>query len=129
MTESTEVEETVKEEPAATLNDKEEQKIADMEAYYQELKARIAATHQPVSTVAQEEPAEEPLVEEIPWHQRLMKTKVPVEESPVAFEPASNRSKSPGRSSPLADETETEPLEEVKIEAEVTENGGGSRWG
>ena len=46
--ESTEVEETVKEEPPATLNDKEEQKIADMEAYYQELKARIAATHQPV---------------------------------------------------------------------------------
>ena len=40
VTESTEVEETVKEEPAATLNDKEEQKIADMEAYYQELKAR-----------------------------------------------------------------------------------------
>ena len=65
VTESTEVEETVKEEPPATLNDKEEQKIADMEAYYQELKARIAATHQPVSTVAQEEPAEEPLVEEI----------------------------------------------------------------
>ena len=66
VTESTEVEETVKEEPTTAIsNDKEEQKIADMEAYYQELKARIAATHQPVSTVAQEEPAEEPLVEEI----------------------------------------------------------------
>ena len=48
VTESNEVEETVKEESPATLNDKEEQKIADMEAYYQELKARIAATHQPV---------------------------------------------------------------------------------
>ncbi len=58
--ESTKVEETVKR-PAATLNDKEEQKITDMEAYYQDLKAQIAATHQPVSTVAQEEP-EEPLV-------------------------------------------------------------------
>ena len=65
VTESTEGEETVKEEPAATRNDKEEQKIADMEAYYQELKARIAATHQPASTVAQEEPAEESRVEEI----------------------------------------------------------------
>ena len=31
VTESTEVEETVKEEPTATQNDKEEQKIADME--------------------------------------------------------------------------------------------------
>lgn len=41
VTESTEVEELVKEEPTATQNDKEEQKIADMEAYYQELKARI----------------------------------------------------------------------------------------
>ena len=35
-----------------------------MEAYYQELKERIAATHQPVSTVTQEESSEEPLVEE-----------------------------------------------------------------
>ena len=101
VTESTEVEETVKEEPTATQNDKEEQKIADMEAYYQELKARIAATHQPVSTVAQEEP---------------------VEESPVAFEPAQTEA-IPQEVSPLADDTETEPLEEVKIEAEVTEDG------
>ena len=119
VTESTEVEETVKEEPAATLNDKEEQKIADMEAYYQELKARIAATHQPVSTVAQEEPAEEPLVEEIVTSE-TNEDQVPVEESPVAFEPAQTEA-SPEEVSPLADETETEPLEEVKIE--VTENG------
>ena len=121
VTESTEVEETVKEEPAATLNDKEEQKIADMEAYYQELKARIAATHQPVSTVAQEEPAEEPLVEEIVTSE-TNEDQVPVEESPVAFEPAQTEA-SPQEVSPLADDTETEPLEEVKIEAEVTENG------
>ena len=121
VTESTEVEETVKEEPAATLNDKEEQKIADMEAYYQDLKARIAATHQPVSTVAQEEPAEEPLVEEIGTSE-TPEVQEPVEESPVAFEPVQTEA-SPEEVSPLADETETEPLEEVKIEAEVTENG------
>ena len=117
VTESTEVEETVKEEPTATQNDKEEQKIADMEAYYQELKARIAATHQPVSTVAQEEPAEEPLVEEIVTSE-TNEDQVPVEESPVAFEPAQTEA-SPEEVSPLADETETEPLEEV----EETENG------
>ena len=122
VTDSTKVEETVKEEPAATLNDKEEQKIADMEAYYQELKARIAATHQPVSTVAQEEPAEEPLVEEIVTSE-TNEDQVPVEESPVAFEPAQTEA-SPEEVSPLADETEEiEPLEEEKIEAEETENG------
>ena len=119
VTESTEVEETVKEEPTATQNDMEEQKIADMEAYYQELKARIAATHQPVSTVAQEEPAEEPLVEEIGTSE-TPEVQEPVEESPVAFEPAQTEA-SPEEVSPLADETETEPLEEVKIEAKVTE--------
>lgn len=117
VTESTEVEETVKEEPTATLNDKEEQKIADMEAYYQELKARIAATHQPVSTVAQEEPAEEPLVEEKVTSE-TNEDQVPVEESPVVFEPVQTEA-SPEEVSPLADETETEPLEE----AEETENG------
>lgn len=121
VTESTEVEETVTEEPAATQNDKEEQKIADMEAYYQELKARIAATHQPVSTVAQEEPAEEPLVEEIGTSE-TPEVQEPVEESPVAFEPAQTEA-IPQEVSPLADDTETEPLEEVKIEAEVTEDG------
>ena len=122
VTESTEVEETVKEEPAATLNDKEEQKIADMEAYYQELKARIAATHQPVSTVAQEEPSEEPFVEEKVTSE-THEDQVPVEESPVAFEPAQTEA-SPEEVSPLADETEeTEPLEEVKMEVEETENG------
>ena len=122
VTESTEVEETVKEEPMATQNDKEEQKIADMEAYYQELKARIAATHQPVSTVAQEEPAEEPLVEEKVTSE-TNEDQVPVEESPVVFEPVQTEA-SPQEVSPLADETEqTEPLEEVKIEAEETEDG------
>ena len=122
VTESTEVEETVKEGPTATQNDKEEQKIADMEAYYQELKARIAATHQPVSTAAKEEPAEEPLVEEKVTSE-TNEDQVPVEESPVAFEPAQTEA-SPQEVSPLADETEeTEPLEEVKIEAEETENG------
>ena len=122
VTESTEVEETVKEEPPATRNDKEEQKIADMEAYYQELKARIAATHQPVSTFAQEEPAEEPLVEEIVTSE-THEDKEPEEESPVVFEPAQAEA-SPEEVSPLADETEEiEPLEEEKIEAEETENG------
>lgn len=118
VTESTEVEETVKEEPQATLNDKEEQKIADMEAYYQELKARIAATHQPVSTVAQEEPAEDSLVEEIVTSE-TKEDQVPVEESPVVFEPVQTEA-SPEEVSPLADDTETESLEE----AEETENGG-----
>lgn len=122
VTESTEVEETVKEEPAATLNGKEEQKIADMETYYQELKARIAATHQPVSTVAQEEPAEEPLVEEKVTSE-TPEDQAPVEESPVAVEPAQTEA-NPQEVSPLADETETEPLEEVKIEAEETETVG-----
>ena len=122
VTESTEVEETVKEEPMATQNDKEEQKIADMEAYYQELKARIAATHQPISTVAQEEPAEEPLVEEIVTSE-THEDQEPEEESPVVFEPAQAEA-SPEEVSPLADETEEiEPLEEEKIEAEETENG------
>ena len=122
VTESTEVEETVKEEPTATQNDKEEQKIADMEAYYQELKARIAATHQPVSTVAQEEPAEEPLVEEIGTSE-TPEVQEPVEESPVAFEPAQTEA-IPQEVSPLADDTETEPLEEadeidvIKLEEE-----------
>ena len=122
VTESNEIEEVVKEEPTtAVSNDKEEQKIADMEAYYQELKARIAATHQPVSTVAQEEPAEEPLVEEKVTSE-TNEDQVPVEESPVLFEPAQTEA-SPEEVSPLADETETEPLEEVKMEAEETENG------
>ena len=123
VTESNEIEEVVKEEPTtAVSNDKEEQKIADMEAYYQELKARIAATHQPVSTVAQEEPAEEPLVEEIGTSE-TPEVQEPVEESPVAFEPVQTEA-SPQEVSPLADETETEPLEEVKIEAEETETVG-----
>ena len=120
VTESTEVEETVKEEPTATLNDKEEQKIADMEAYYQELKARIAATHQPVSTVTQEEPSEEPLVEEKVTSENP-EAQTPVEEYPVVFEPAQTET-TPEEASPVADEADTEPLEEVKFEAEETEH-------
>ena len=116
VTESNEVEETVKEEPVATLNDKEEQKIADMEAYYQELKARIAATHQ----VTQEEPSEEPLVED-KESSETYEDQAPVEESPVVFEPAQTQ-ETPEEVSPVADETETEPLEEVKSEAEETEH-------
>ena len=120
VTDSTKVEETVKEEPAATLNDKEEQKIADMEAYYQELKARIAATHQPVSTVTQEESPEEPLLEENVTSE-THKDQTAGEESPVVFESAQTET-TPEEVSPVADETETEPLEEVKIEAEETEH-------
>lgn len=123
VTESNEIEEVFKEEPTtAVSNDKEEQKIADMEAYYQELKARIAATHQPVSTVAQEGPTEEGLVEEIGTSE-THEDQAAGEESPVVFEPAQTEA-SPEEVSPLAGETEeTEPLEEEKIEAEETENG------
>lgn len=122
VTESNELVETVKEEPAATQNDKEEQKIADMEAYYQELKARIAATHQPVSTVTQDEASEEGLVEEIVTSEPH-EDQAAGEESPVVFEPSQTEA-SPEEVSPLAGETEeTEPLEEEKIEAEETENG------
>ena len=116
VTESNEVEETVKEEPVATLNDKEEQKIADMEAYYQELKARIAATHQ----VTQEEPSEEPLVEENVTSE-TPEDQAAGEESPVVFEPSQTET-TPEEASPVADETETEPLEEVKSEVEETEH-------
>ena len=123
VTESNEIEEVVKEEPTtAVSNDKEEQKIADMEAYYQELKARIAATHQPVSTVTQEESPEEPLLEENVTSE-THKDQTAGEESPVVFESAQTET-SPQEVSPLADETEEiEPLEEVKIEAEETEDG------
>lgn len=119
VTESNELEETVKEEPVATQNDKEEQKIADMEAYYQELKARIAATHQPVSTVTQDEASEEDLVEEIVTSEPREDQEV-VEASPVVSELAQTQ-ETPEEASPEADETNTEPLEEVKSEAEETE--------
>lgn len=121
VTESNEIEEVVKEEPTtAVLNDKEEKKIADMEAYYQELKARIAATHQPVSTVTQEESSEEPLVEENVTSE-THEDQAAGEDSPVVFEPAQTET-TPEEASPVADETETEPLEEVKSEAEETEH-------
>ena len=120
VTESNEIEEIVKEEPTtAVSNDKEEQKIADMEAYYQELKARIAATHQPVSTVTQEEPTEEPLLEENVTSE-THEDQAAGEESPVVFEPAQTET-TPEEASPVADEMETEPLEAVKSEAEVSE--------
>ncbi len=120
VTESNEIEEVVKEEPTtAVSNDKEEQKIADMEAYYQELKARIAATHQPVSTVTQEEPSEEPLLEEKVTSE-THEDQAAGEDSPVVFEPAQTET-TPEEVSPVADETETELLEEVKSEAEVSE--------
>lgn len=64
VTENKEQEVADTEEPKTVSQDRDEQKISDMEAYYQELKERIAATHQPVSTVTQEESSEEPLVEE-----------------------------------------------------------------
>ena len=119
VTESNEIEEVVKEEPTtAVSNDKEEQKIADMEAYYQELKARIAATHQPVSTVTQEESSEEPLVEENVTSE-THEDQAAGEESPVVFESAQTET-TPEEVSPVADETE--PLEEVKSEAEETEH-------
>ena len=121
VTESNEIEEIVKEEPTtAVSNDKEEQKIADMEAYYQELKARIAATHQPVSTVAQEEQTEEPLLEENVTSE-THEDQAAGEESPVVFEPAQTET-TPEEASPLADERETEPLEAVKSESEETEH-------
>lgn len=112
VTESTEVEETVKEEPTATQNDKEEQKIADMEAYYQELKARIAATHQPVSTVAQEEPAEEPLVEEIGTSE-TPEVQEPVEESPELVE-AQDEVSEPEVSEAIAQVEETSEVAEAE---------------
>ena len=118
VTESNEIEEVVKEEPTTAVS--KEQKIADMEAYYQELKARIAATHQPVSTVTQEESPEEPLLEENVTSE-THKDQTAGEESPVVFESAQTET-TPEEVSPVADETETEPLEEVKIEAEETEH-------
>ena len=123
VTESNEIEEVVKEEPTtAVSNDKEEQKIADMEAYYQELKARIAATHQPVSTVTQEESSVEPLVEENVTSE-THEDQAAGEESPVVFESAQTETSSE-EVSPVADETETEPLKEadeidvIKLEEE-----------
>lgn len=123
VTESNKIEEVVKEEPTtAVSNDKEEQKIADMEAYYQELKARIAATHQPVSTVTQEESSVEPLVEENVTSE-THEDQAAGEESPVVFESAQTETSSE-EVSPVADETETEPLKEadeidvIKLEEE-----------
>ena len=49
VTENKEQEVADTEEPKAVSQDRDEQKISDMEAYYQELQARIAATHQPTT--------------------------------------------------------------------------------
>ena len=121
VTENKEQEVADTEEPKVVSQDRDEQKISDMEAYYQELKERIAATHQPVSTVTQEESSEEPLVEENVTSE-THEDQAAGEESPVVFEPAQTET-TPEEVSPVADETETEPLEEVKIEAEETEDG------
>ena len=47
VTENKEQEIADTEEPKAVSQDRDEQKISDMEAYYQELQARIATSHQP----------------------------------------------------------------------------------
>ena len=119
VTENKEQEVADTEEPKAVSQDRDEQKISDMEAYYQELKERIAATHQPVSTVTQEESSEEPLVEE-KESVEASEDQAPIEESPVVFESAQTET-TPEEASPVADETETEPLEEVRSEVEVSE--------
>lgn len=120
VTENKEQEVANTEEPKAVTQDRDEQKISDMEAYYQELKERIAAPQQPVSTVTQEESSEEPLVEEKVTSE-THEDQAAGEESPVVFEPAQTET-TPEEVSPLSDETETEPLEEVKSEAEETEH-------
>lgn len=119
VTENKEQEVADTEEPKVVSQDRDEQKISDMEAYYQELKERIAATHQPVSTVTQEESSEEPLVEE-KESVEASEDQAPIEESPVVFESAQTET-TPEEASPVADETETEPLEEVRSEVEVSE--------
>jgi fused signal recognition particle receptor len=120
VTENKEQEVADTEESKAVSQDRDEQKISDMEAYYQELKERIAATHQPVSTVTQEESSEEPLLEE-KESVEASEDQAAGEESPVVFEPVQTET-TPEEVSPVADETETEPLEEVKSEAEETEH-------
>ena len=56
VTENKEQEVTDTEEPKAVSQDRDEQKISDMEAYYQELQARIAATHAEPSLEGKESP-------------------------------------------------------------------------
>ena len=137
VTESNEIEEVVKEEPTtAVSNDKEEQKIADMEAYYQELKARIAATHQPVSTVTQEESSVEPLVEENVTSETHEDQAV-VEASPVVSEPAQTEELLE-EATPIAGNVEpehsqvTEPaeveMESVESDEVTTEESDGSEF-
>ena len=128
VTESNELVETVKEEPAATQNDKEEQKIADMEAYYQELKARIAATHQPVSTVTQDEASEEGLVEEIVTSEPREDQEV-VEASPVVSEPAQTEELFE-EATPIAGNVEPAEVEMESVESDevATEESEGSEF-
>lgn len=56
VTENKEQEVADTEEPKAVSQDRDEQKISDMEAYYQELQARIAATHAEPSLEGKESP-------------------------------------------------------------------------
>lgn len=60
VTENKEQEVADTEEPKAVSQDRDEQKISDMEAYYQELQARIAATHQPATAEPSLEETESP---------------------------------------------------------------------
>ena len=64
VTENKEQEVADTEEPKAVSQDRDEQKISDMEAYYQELQARIAATHQPATAEPSLEGKESPEVSE-----------------------------------------------------------------
>ena len=64
VTENKEQEVADTEEPKVVSQDRDEQKISDMEAYYQELQARIAATHQPATAEPFLEEKENPEVSE-----------------------------------------------------------------
>ena len=124
VTENKEQEVADTEEPKAVTQDRDEQKISDMEAYYQELKERIAATHQPISTVTQEESSEEPLVEE-KESVEASEDQAPVEEiTEVATpaEPAEEIAEVEAPAEPAEEiaevEAPAEPAEEIaKVEA------------
>lgn len=128
VTENKEQEVADTEEPKVVSQDRDEQKISDMEAYYQELKERIAATHQPVSTVTQEESSEEPLVEE-KESVEASEDQAPVEEiTEVATpaEPAEEIAEEVASAEPVEEITEVvasvEPAEEpVEVEEPVVE--------
>lgn len=111
VTENKEQEVADTEEPKAVSQDRDEQKISDMEAYYQELKERIAATYQPVSTVSQEESSEEPLLEE-KESVEASEDQAPVEEITEVAIPAESAEEIAEVKSPA------EPVEEIaEVEA------------